>query len=184
MRRGVRIGIGVGVVAGLLAVGAWLWEAFAEEGHPFGDARACEGSDIPLQVALDVLRLPLPAGAKDVHYVTHASKPVRTVTLTVAFRVPGKSLDRYLRKNKIVPAGVDWLVNGPYATGDVGSDPASLGLCGGEKQILAPSVYIDKRLKARDGSTTVFDFAVRLPDGYGKVPTMTDVLLTAAGDNS
>ncbi|MFG2784779.1 hypothetical protein ACGFY7_44025 [Streptomyces prunicolor] len=113
----------MGVVAGLLA----------EEGHRFGDARACEGSDSPLRVALDVLRLPLPAGAKDVHYVTHSSKPVTTVSLTVA--------------------------------------------------LLAPSVYIDKRLNARDGSTTVFDFAVRLPNGYGKVPTMTDVLLTAAGNN-
>lgn len=39
-------------------------------------------------------------------------------------------MDRCLRANGIVPAGVDWLTNGPYATGDSGADPASLGLCG------------------------------------------------------
>ncbi|MBK6019604.1 hypothetical protein JHN45_52400, partial [Streptomyces sp. MBT53] len=41
MRRGVRTGIGAGVVAVPLGAGAGLWVAFAGEGHPFGDARAC-----------------------------------------------------------------------------------------------------------------------------------------------
>ncbi|WP_416958673.1 hypothetical protein [Streptomyces sp. Agncl-13] len=181
MRRGVRIGIGAGVVAALLAAGAGLWVAFAGEGHPFGDARACEGSDVPLRVALDVVQLRLPAGATDVHYVTHSSGPAGEVSLAVAFRVSGRTLDRYLRENKIVPAGVDWLGNGPYSTGDSGADPASLGLCGGEKPITAPSVDIDKRLSALDGSPRSVDLAVGLPEGYGRIPTTTDVLLTVAG---
>ena len=61
-------------------------------GHPFDDARACEGSDIPLQVALDVVRLPLPAGAKDVHYVTHSSGGAGEVSLAVVFRVSGAAM--------------------------------------------------------------------------------------------
>ncbi|MGW0838357.1 hypothetical protein [Streptomyces prunicolor] len=181
MGRGVRIGIGVGVVAGLLAAGAWLWEAFAEEGHPFGDARACEGSDVPLQVALDVVRLPLPAGAQDVHYVTHASRPAGEVLLAVSFRVSGPALDRYLRKKEIVPAGVDWLTNGPYENGDVGADPSSLGLCGGVRPISAPAVLVEKTVNAMDGSPQTVDFAIGLPEGYGTVPATTEVLLTVTG---
>lgn len=181
MRRGVRIGIGAGAVALLLAAGAGLWEAFAGEGHPFDDARACEGSEFPLQVALDAVGLPLPAGAKDVHYVTHSSGPAGEVSLVVAFRVSGAAMGRYLRENKIVPTGVDWLTNGPYETGDVGVDPSSLGLCGGVRQIFAPAVLVEKKANSMDGSPQTIDFAVALPQGYDTVPATTDVLLTVAG---
>nr|WSY53777.1 hypothetical protein OG999_29155 [Streptomyces sp. NBC_00886] len=58
MRRGARIGIGAGVIAALLAAGAGLWEAFADEGHPFGDAWACEGSAVPLPTVDFAVGLP------------------------------------------------------------------------------------------------------------------------------
>ncbi|WP_158697255.1 hypothetical protein [Streptomyces hokutonensis] len=184
MRRGVRTGIGAGVVAVLLGAGAGLWVAFAGEGHPFGDARVCEGSEIPLQAALDVVRLPLSAGAKDVHYVTYSPTTVAApVSVAVAFRVSGAAMDRYLRANGIVPAGVDRLTNGPYATGDSGTDPASLGLCGGVKEIFAPSVLVDKQVAAEDGTLRSVDFAVALPDGYDSLPATTDVLLTVAANH-
>ncbi|MBK3565969.1 hypothetical protein [Streptomyces sp. MBT62] len=101
----------------------------------------------------------------------------------VAFRVSGAAMDRYLRANKIVPAGVDWLVNGPCTTGDSGADPATLGLCGGVKEIFAPSVLVDKQVTGLDGNRRALDFAVALPDGYGTLPATTDVLLTVAENN-
>ncbi|WP_427920955.1 hypothetical protein [Streptomyces sp. cg40] len=154
-----------------------------DEGRPFGDARACEVSEIPLQAALDAVRLPLPAGAKDVHHVTHSPATPGQVSPAVAFRVSGAAMDRCLRANRIVPAGVDRLVNGPYATGDSGADPATLGLCGGGKEIFAPSVLVDRRVTGLDGNRRALDFAVALPDGYGTLPATTDVLLTVAGNN-
>lgn len=60
-----------------------------DEGHPFGDARACEASDLPLRAVLDVVGLPLTAGAKDVHYVTHSPAAAGQVSPAVAFRVSG-----------------------------------------------------------------------------------------------
>jgi hypothetical protein len=56
----------------LLALGMGGRLGFLDEGYPFADARACEGSDVPLQQELDAVRLPLPAGAENVHYVTHS----------------------------------------------------------------------------------------------------------------
>ncbi|MGH1556335.1 hypothetical protein ACRAWF_45060 [Streptomyces sp. L7] len=123
----MRTGIGAGVVAVLLAAGAGLWTAFAGEGHPFGDARASEGSDLPLRAVLDVVRPPLPAGAKDVHYVTHSPAASGQVSPAVAFRVSGAAMDRYLRANGIVPAEVDRLTNGPYATGGLRRRPGESG---------------------------------------------------------
>lgn len=115
------------------------------------------------------------------HYATHSSGPAGELSLAVAFRVSGAAMDRYLRENKIVPTGVDWLANGPYDTGDVGADPATLGLCGGVRQIFAPAVVVEKRLSALDGSPQTVDFAIGLGPGYDTVPTTTDVLLTVTG---
>ncbi|MFE2418784.1 hypothetical protein [Streptomyces hokutonensis] len=48
------------------------------------------------------------------------------------------------------------------------------------KEIFAPSVLVDKRLDALDGSRRAVDFAIALPDGYDSLPATTDVLLTVA----
>ena len=164
----------------LAALGVGLWLGFMDEGHSFGDARACEGSDVPLQQELDVVRLALPAGAESVHYVTHSTAAAGGVRLAVAFRSTSQAMQAYLRENKIVTEGQRNLNDGRFELGDVGGAPSSLGLCGNVAQIQAPAVLIDKQREALDGQEEIVDIALQLnpADMAGSIRPTTSVLLT------
>ena len=70
---GPAIFIGAPVVAAIVVV-AWFfgWGFFGAD-HPFGDERACAGSDVPLQPALEDAGIALPADATGVHYPTRSA---------------------------------------------------------------------------------------------------------------
>ncbi|MEU6143007.1 hypothetical protein ABZ848_21885 [Streptomyces sp. NPDC047081] len=176
MRR-ARWSVGGAAVVGVLLVGGW-WIAYGDQGHPFGDERACAGSDVPLEQALDGVRLGLPAGAEDVHYVTHATAPEGGVRVAVAFRSTRRAMRTYLSENRIVTKELDSLDDGRFENGDVGADPKTLGLCGGVPVILGPAAGIEKKVDL-GGAEQYVDIALQLSDGFpGSIRTPTDVLIT------
>ncbi|MGI5455907.1 hypothetical protein ACQEWB_22540 [Streptomyces sp. CA-249302] len=176
MRR-ARWAVGGTAVVGVLLVGGW-WIAYGDQGHPFGDGRACAGSDVPLQQALDGVRLGLPEGAEDVHYVTHATAPEGDVRVAVAFRSTRRAMQTYLSENRIVTKGLDTLDDGRFENGDVGAEPKTLGMCGGVKVILGPAVGIEKKVDV-GGAAEYVDIAMQLSDDLsGSIRTPTDVLIT------
>ncbi|MBP0460791.1 hypothetical protein [Streptomyces montanisoli] len=165
----------------LLALGVGGWLGSLNRGYPFGDARACAGSDVPLQQELDVVRLPLPDGAENVHYVTHSTAAPGDVRLAVTFRSTSHAMQAYLRKYKIVTEGLHTLDDGRFALGDVGADPSHLGLCGKAAPIQAPAVLIDKQREGLGRQEDTVDITVQLsPDIYGNIRPTTSVLLTVS----
>jgi hypothetical protein len=121
-RRRVPVWLGVGVVV-LAAVGggsAWL----LRDEHPFGDARACDGSDLRLPGVIDAGGAALPADASDIHYLT------RNGSVEVTFL--SRRIPDYLHRAGILPEGKA-LFDQKYGTkfGD-GADEVALpdGLCG------------------------------------------------------
>ncbi|MFC8867966.1 hypothetical protein ACFUAC_09970 [Streptomyces sp. NPDC057148] len=113
------------VVVAVLAVGtgSLFWFFQDQLLHPFGDARACEGSDTKLPQVISAGGVPIPAGASDVHYFT------RNGSAEVAF-VSGQIPD-YLHRAGILPDG-DPLFDEKYGTKAVADDKIELpdGLCG------------------------------------------------------
>lgn len=170
--------VGGGFVVVVLAVGGWL--VGADKGYPFADARACEGSDVPLEQELDVVDLPMPAGARDVHYVTHLTAATGDVELAVDFRSTAKAMRAYLEQNEMVTSGFTHLADGRFVTGDVGAPPASLRLCGEVPEIYAPGILVERQRRDFRGEPETVDIAVRTKPGDIDIlrPT-TDVLLTA-----
>ena len=174
--RWLRWAVGVGCVCGLVFAGA-LW-AFGRPGYPFGDPRACDGSDVPLRQELDTVGLPLPAGAQDVHYVTHSTAAEGDVVLAVEFRSTSRTMNAYLRDNKLVTKGLDTLADGRFDTGDAGTDPASLGLCGGVPLIHAPAVLVTQQRLATAGYRETIDLALQTgPTDIGRLSATPEVQL-------
>ncbi|WP_052745199.1 hypothetical protein [Streptomyces sp. WM6386] len=169
--------VGGGFAAVALTVGGWL--VAADKGYPFADARACEGSDVPLEVELDVVGLPMPTGARDIHYVTHPTVGSGDVELAVAFRSTAKAMRAYLEQNKIVTSGFTHLADGRFLTGDVGTPPAYLGLCGGVPPIHAPAVLVEQQRADFGGDPETVDIALQTnPGDISTLRPTTEVLLT------
>ncbi|MER5550897.1 hypothetical protein ABT001_04275 [Streptomyces sp. NPDC002793] len=113
----------LGIAALVLAVpaGGILWLFQDELFHPFGDPRACEGSDARLSDAIGTL---LPPDASDVHYVTHDGRS------EVSF-ASGRTAE-FLHRANLVPQGespLDGQDGGAYALGE-GDSELPEGLCG------------------------------------------------------
>lgn len=79
-----RLAITVLVLA--VPVGGLVWLFQDDLFHPFGDPRACEGSDAPLSGAFGAGGAPLPGDASDVHYYTQNG---HTELSFVSSRIPG-----------------------------------------------------------------------------------------------
>lgn len=116
------------VVAGLafLAVvaGGVLWLFQDELSHPFGDARACEGSDAALTGKITPGGVPIPADATDVHYIT------KNGFAQVSFL--SERMPDYLHRAGLVPEGeslFDENYGSAYALGEGGREMPD-GLCG------------------------------------------------------
>ena len=71
-RRRVPVWLGVGVVVLAVVGGGGTWLLRGELFHPFGDARACAGSDLKLPGAITAGGATIPADATDVHVLFRA----------------------------------------------------------------------------------------------------------------
>ncbi|MFJ8884208.1 hypothetical protein ACIRJR_12465 [Streptomyces sp. NPDC102402] len=116
----------LGVVALVLAVpvGGLVWLFQDDLFHPFGDARACEGSDAPLSDFPGVGNAPLPDDASDVHYFTQDG------TAQVSFR--SSRIPEFLHRSGLLAEGAppfDKQDGGAYGLGD-GEPDRPQGLCG------------------------------------------------------
>lgn len=133
-----------------LALVAWLLagDVFGAD-HPFGDARACAGSDTPLAPALERKQLGLPTTADHLHYTTHeqTAQVPDGVVLAVGFRSTRQSVEDFLVQQKLVAAdqaddpqtGLD---GAPAVGGDVYSNAANCEI----PSVPAPFVTITKEL--------------------------------------
>jgi hypothetical protein len=113
---------GVAVLAMLGGGVTWLFQD--ELFHPFGDPRACEGSDTSLPNVISAGGAPLPTDASEIHYAT------KNGTARVSFRTT--QLPDYLHRTGLVPEGeplLDERYGDAYA---LGTDETELpkGLCG------------------------------------------------------
>ncbi|MEU6540239.1 hypothetical protein [Streptomyces sp. NPDC047000] len=115
----------LGVVVIVLAVlaGGIVWLFQDELFHPFGDVRACEGSDMRLPGVIRAGGASIPAGASDIHYFT------RNGSAEVTF-MSGQIPD-YLHRAGILPDD-EPLFDKKYGTKADGDDEIDLpdGLCG------------------------------------------------------
>lgn len=114
------------VVVAVLALvaGGVLWLFQDELFHPFGDARACEGSDTMLPGVISAGGVPIPADASDIHYVTENG------SAQVSFL--SDQMPDYLHRTGIVPEGkslFDKTFGVAYALGE-GDGELPEGLCG------------------------------------------------------
>jgi len=91
----------------VLALAAWLFagDVFGAD-HPFGDARACAGSDTPLVPALEGERVGLPTTADQLRYSTREQTAGGSdgVSLAVAFRSTRQAVEDFLVKQELVAA--------------------------------------------------------------------------------
>ncbi|MET7378600.1 hypothetical protein ABZT08_07195 [Streptomyces sp. NPDC005526] len=115
----------LGLVVLVLAVlsGGWVWLFRGDLFHPFGDERACSGSEVQLPGVIRVGGAPIPAGASEVRYFT------RNGTAEVTF-LSGRIPD-FLNRAGILPEGKR-LFDEEYGTKAVADDEIELpdGLCG------------------------------------------------------
>ncbi|WP_405779848.1 hypothetical protein [Streptomyces sp. NBC_00859] len=108
----------------VLLAGGFCWLFRGELLHPFGDGRACGGSDTELPAVISAGGAPIPADASEIHYVTGDGRA------QVSFRsdrMPG-----YLHRTGLVPEGkplLDGGFGGAYALGE-GESELPEGLCG------------------------------------------------------
>lgn len=115
----------LGVVAIVLAVlvGGTVWLFQDELFHPFGDVRACEGSDVQLTGVIRAGGASIPAGASEVHYFTGNGRAQVTF---VSNQMPD-----YLHRAGVLPDDKP-LFDEKYGTKGVANDEIELpdGLCG------------------------------------------------------
>lgn len=115
------------VVVAVLALmaGGFVWLFQDELFHPFGDARACEGSDTVLPGMISAGGVPLPADASDIHYYT------RKGLAQISFL--SDQMPDYLHRAGLVPEGKPPLdgenYGGAYGLRE-GEGELPEGLCG------------------------------------------------------
>ncbi|WP_225824401.1 hypothetical protein [Streptomyces naphthomycinicus] len=115
--------LGAAVVVLAVLAGGTVWLFRDELFHPFGDARACEGSDTRLPDVIRAGGASIPAGASDVHYFTRNGSAAVTF---VSNRMPD-----YLHRAGVLPEG-EPLFDEKYGGKGVADDEIDLpdGLCG------------------------------------------------------
>lgn len=115
----------LGVVVIVLAVlaGGIVWLFHEELFHPFGDVRACEGSEVQLPGVIRAGGASIPAGASEVHYFTRNGKAEVTFMTN--------QMPDYLYRAGIIPDDKP-LFDEKYGTKGVANDETALpdGLCG------------------------------------------------------
>lgn len=162
-RRRVPVWLGIGVAVLAVVGGGGTWLLRDELFPPFGDARACAGSDLKLPGAITAGGATIPADATDVHYYTRNGAAQVTFT---SWRTKD-----YLNRAGILPEGKALFDQKYGAKDDVGDakDEIALpdGLCG--KPLRAPAWQYHST--AADGTrvdvsvevSTSYDDAFRVP---------------------
>lgn len=89
--------LGIVVLVLVVLAGGTVWLLRDELFHPFGDARACAGSDLKLSGVITAAGAPLPADATDVHYYTQNGSAQVTFT--------SRRTKDFLRRAGILPEG-------------------------------------------------------------------------------
>ncbi|WP_405861526.1 hypothetical protein OG407_25575 [Streptomyces sp. NBC_01515] len=160
-RRRVPVWLGVGVVVLAVVGGGGTWLLRDELFHPFGDARACDGSDLRLPGAITAGGATIPADATDVHYYTRNGGAQVTFT---SWRTKD-----YLNRAGILPGGKA-LFDPKYGTKFEDGDPEIAlpdGLCG--KSLRAPARQYHStaangtRVDVTVEVSTLYDDAFRVP---------------------
>ncbi|PBC65583.1 hypothetical protein BKI49_02350 [Streptomyces sp. Tue6028] len=149
----------LGVVVAVLALvaGGLVWLFRDELFHPFGDARACEGSDMQLPGVIRAGGAPIPTGASDIHYFT------RNGSAQVTFE--SNQIPDYLHRAGILPEGKP-LFDEKYGSKGVADDEIELpqGLCGSP---LRGPVWIYHSTSATGSSVDVMvEVSPTLPDDF------------------
>lgn len=122
--RGLLSRLGIAALVLAIPVGGLVWLFQDELFHPFGDARACEGSDAPLSSVIGIGNAPIPEDASDIHYFTEDG------TAQISFlssRIP-----EFLHRSGLLAEGAppfDKQSGGMYGLGD-GESHHPVGLCG------------------------------------------------------
>lgn len=122
-RRGLRR-LAIAVLVLSVPVGGLVWLFQDELFSPFGDARACEGSESALPAVIAPGGVALPDDASDVHYVTRKG---RAEVSFLSDRMPD-----YLHRAGLLQEDAplfDKKQGGHYALGD-GEPELPVGLCG------------------------------------------------------
>ncbi|MER7812870.1 hypothetical protein [Streptomyces sp900116325] len=115
--------LGVVLIVLAVLVGGTVWLFQDELFHPFGDVRACEGSEVQLPGVIRAGGASIPAGASEVHYFTgNGSAQVTFVSNQMA---------DYLYRARILPDDKP-LFDEKYGAKGVANDEIELpdGLCG------------------------------------------------------
>lgn len=161
-----------GVVLALLA---WLFaDDIAGVGHPFGDARACSGSDTGLAPALRMEQIGLPRVTTDLHYWTHEVPPRSSAgyTFEAAFHTTRQALAEYLAAQGL--ADPDRSAHPDEANdGSIMGEPTGEGWGCGVGEITATFVSIPKDL----GVDRQFTVGVELGRDF-KIPAHPEVIVT------
>ncbi|WP_225860356.1 hypothetical protein [Streptomyces triticiradicis] len=115
--------LGVAVVVLAVLTGGIVWLFQDDLFPPFGDVRACEGSDLRLPDVISAGGASIPAMASDVHYFTRNGRAEVTFV--------SDQVEDYLRRTGALPDGRP-LFDEKYGTKAVADDEIGLpdGLCG------------------------------------------------------
>ncbi|WP_330238931.1 hypothetical protein [Streptomyces sp. NBC_00525] len=115
--------LAVAVVVLVAGAGGFVWLFQDRLFHPFGDSRACDGSQTQLPQVISAGGAPIPAGASDVHYYTRNG--IAEVTFT-----SGQVAD-YLHRAGVLPDDAP-LFDQEYGSKADAEDEIALpdGLCG------------------------------------------------------
>ncbi|MGW6061912.1 hypothetical protein [Streptomyces sp. NPDC055189] len=144
------------VLALAVVAGGVVWLLRDDVSHPFGDARACEGSEVQLPGVIVAGGAPIPEGAADVQYFTSDG------SAEVAFAsnlIPG-----YLHRAGLLPEDASPF-DERYGTKGVAEDEVGLpeGLCGSS---LRGPVRIYHRTGAGPGVNVMVEVSPTNPDAF------------------
>ena len=163
------------VVALVLALSAWLFAGdLFGAGHPFGDARACPGSDTTLAPALQQEQIGLPLVTTGMRYSTHElpGHPSAGYSFEAAFHTTRQALVDYLAAQGL--ADPDRSAHPDAANdGSVMGEPTGEEAGCGVGRITASFVSIPKDLDV-DRRFTV---AIELGRDF-KIPATPEVIIT------
>ncbi|MFJ1753431.1 hypothetical protein [Kitasatospora sp. NPDC088134] len=123
----VRWVVGLALLLTVAGAGAWVGHWATAEGPPFGDSRACAGTDLPLDRALAETSLPFPAKAEDLHYLVRRNPDTGRLQVAISFRSDRATMTDYLIQRGLTAAAVADLADGPYVHSAALEYP---GLCG------------------------------------------------------